>query len=148
MPWRRHLLTCPGEELLIEVRAVSHNPFFTAVTNQQLWSTVATHGAPIWVLLWDVQLGTVAMLRRLSARLSATLDQGAQFSTMPSVGATQNEMQNLLALRRCSGKSRKQAAQVRDCGSGIQRIPSYFPPLAGQLGGPSLQLPLARLATA
>ena len=51
---------------------------FELPAHQQLWSTVATHAAPIWVLLQDrqtdAQLSTVAMLRRLGARLSASLD--------------------------------------------------------------------------
>ncbi len=50
---------------------------FELAAHQQLWSTVATHGAPIWVLLLDrqtdAQLSTVATLRRLGARLTATL---------------------------------------------------------------------------
>ena len=50
---------------------------FEPEAHQQLSSTVADHGAPIWILLRDRQtdakLGTVAMLRRLGARRSATL---------------------------------------------------------------------------
>ena len=52
---------------------------FEAVAHQQLWSTVAAHGAPVLFLLQDrqtdVQLpgGTVTTLCQLGARLSATL---------------------------------------------------------------------------
>ena len=50
---------------------------FEPAAHQQLWSTVTAQGAPIWVLLpdreTDAHLSTVEMLRRLSARLSATM---------------------------------------------------------------------------
>ena len=50
---------------------------FEPAAHPQLWSTVTTHRAHIWVLLQDcqtdAQLSIVAMLRRLGARLSATL---------------------------------------------------------------------------
>ena len=50
---------------------------FEPEAQQQLWSKVAAHGTSVWVLLQDhstdAQLKTVGMLRRLGARLSATL---------------------------------------------------------------------------
>jgi hypothetical protein len=52
--------------------------YFEPEAQQQLWSKVAAHGASVWVLLQDkstdAQLRTVGMLRRLGARLSATLN--------------------------------------------------------------------------
>ena len=50
---------------------------FDPAAHQQLWLTVAVHCAPFWVLLQDHQtdahLSTVETLRRLGARLSATM---------------------------------------------------------------------------
>lgn len=89
---------------------------FEPAAHPQLWSTVTIHRAPIWVLLQDcqtdAQLSIVAMLRRLGARLSATLSAKAWLFTTRLVGVTQSGTPCQPALLRNSGKSHPQATRV------------------------------------
>ncbi len=122
---------------------------FEPAAHPQLWSTVATHATPIWVLLQDcqtdAQLGTVALLRQLGARLSATL--GAKSLVVHDATCWSDEKWDALP----AGFATHLWQIPPASGTGVSPVSTapllVIPPLLGSwesVGDPSLRLPLAR----